>query len=319
LRAAVNRTVDNDFSLIHNLDMSALTKSHRLILILEVIEPLKVATPAQVLASVAKRSQSDPDDPNLRRAVYRDLSELADQGRLLARYLMPDGSEITPDQAEEHRNLRIEYRLPESGGDQIPGIGVLEKMGGGFLRPALKSMGWRFSPVENISLAKNLSLLFRYGHGKTAAIQLSLEQAPASLLLTRPPDGHKNFKPLAQEIERTYGARTAALLCWDPSVSRSDLNTRLGHCLLSLESSLKLEIQDLKSSSGTYISALPDNYLEMVQKWLALQNSSKTQPNELNPFQISLPHTPVPNSPLTIPSACRLIMGDFRVLCLVVE
>lgn len=132
--------------------MSSVSKSMRLIHVLETVADLRLAIPSEVLQRVAIRTGSDPNDSNLKRNVYRDLRELSDQGRLCVKYLTPDGSEISPDEADTHKNIRIEYTLPENTAAKIQGSGLIEELGGAFVPSALRSLNWRFCSVDRLVL-----------------------------------------------------------------------------------------------------------------------------------------------------------------------
>jgi len=289
----------------------SLSKSQRLLYILEAVESLGVAVPATVLAKVAGRLSLSVNDANLKRAVYRDLKSLADGGRLAVRMLTAEGLEIDPDHWQEHKNLRTEYRLAaDAEVIGVQGMGLIQELGGEFV-PAARKMSWSFQPIQNLKLAGHLCLIMQGQSGRLLALQLPVSELPCKILISRVSDSRFDHALLSQEIQEQFGLRTACFFTWDASVSRHLLGQRPGHALLTVQQDSTLQLEDLNSSTGTSYGALEAQAIPLL---LERQLSSQTQPEGANPLRGQLDLQPVKGVAAKLPGSAVVQFGSFRLL-----
>lgn len=121
----------------------------RVLKVLEIVARLKRATPEDVMRSLASSLALGEISDGFRRSIYRDLKELAHDGRIVANHFSPDGAEIDVNLLEHFSNIRVEYSIP-NGNSSARGAGLLEKAGGCFraISPLIQS--WTIEqPVPN--------------------------------------------------------------------------------------------------------------------------------------------------------------------------
>ena len=235
-----------------------MSKSLRIINILQVIEALGRGTPKEIQIRTAARLNEDPDDPNFKRNIYRDLKELTDQGKLTAYYSSPDGAPLDFEDGEPDKNVRIEYCLTDlDDHGKILGWKLLKAAGFEFEKGPQSAISWKATnPAQWDSEKAHFQLLYQEPNGKILSLSVPWEDRPFQLIIGRQSD-KKLLSPLPQRASYLYVS--------EPTVSRNDGKSRLGHCQISATKDGSILIADLKSSSGTFYEELDLDVLK--QNW----------------------------------------------------
>jgi len=289
-----------------------ISKNQRMNLVIETIKTLGTGTAGDVHARVAKRQGIDVQDSAFIRSIYRDLKQLADEGRLIADIYAPDGTKIDPEQAEKAKNIRIEYRLPDSPEEQIPGWKIVRDAGGKLVPPR-RDLKWKASFLNNTSADGNFSLFFRSLNGRWVVIQLALAELPAKILFCREDESDPLTHNYGDLVAESFGLRTLTVVCADPSVSRGKESKRLGHAILTIDRDANIHLQDLGSKTGTYFAECPQELLVEVFK---VPTSGMTMPAFTNPFELPVDWTTVEETDVTVPQSAILRLGSYRIAIL---
>jgi hypothetical protein len=292
--------------------MSDIGKTARVMSVWEVVVEAGQATPIEIHQRVSSRLGVPFDDPNFKRNIYRDLKQLADQGRLKVKYFSPSGEEIVPDDAENLKNTRIEYCAGEWKVDQISGHRILEDSSFQFVKPTALSMDWRVRLLQKTTdLDGSISLIVRGPSGKTFAFQLPADEIPAKIVVGRKTEKELEQHLLGDDLQEAFGRRTCALFSPDASVSRALRGTRLGHALLSVTSQRELSIQDLGSSSGTHWNSLRQ---EQLDEFVAQLVTERTISDVVDPFADSMAWNLVPPNGTNVKGPAIVKMGSLKIV-----
>lgn len=287
-----------------------LSKSLRVLYVWEAVEQLKVATSLDVLRTIASRIQEDPENPNLKRSIYRDLKQLADSGQIGARYLSSDGTEIEPEEWDQLKGGRLEYFSRESDAQSdIRGIHFLEEAGGAFI-PATRDLEWQADKFKALA-PKKISLVVKGNGGQFYTLSLPLDMRPARFLVTRVGANRFEHQLLAEEAREQLGPRTASFFAWDKSVSRHQLGQRLGHAHLAFAANGTINLSDLKSTTGTAFVQLS---AAQLVRFVDYNRMDRTMPLDSDIFENEFVWQDAPSSGVEILSPCLIKMGNFRIL-----
>lgn len=289
-----------------------MVKSERLLCILEAVEQLRIATPSDILKKLAAQSHESQSEANLKRTIYRDLKHLADHGRLQVRCLNPAGKELSPDEWDQHKNVRVEYSLRASSpGENIPGYGLIADVGGVVIPPAKRAMSWKFSELKNADFKCKLTLVFAARAGHLISFQLPIDDLPAKILFSRSGGSSHDLSLYSDEVEEIFGLRTTSFFLWDPSVSRHTLGARSGHAVLSVDAQLRMTVEDLNSSQGTAWLPLDQQILDRL---VSAQVSPSTEPANLNPLYATQPMNTIGGREVVITSPAVVRFGNFKMI-----
>jgi hypothetical protein len=290
----------------------AYSKNHRLTLVLDTVSKMGSGMPADICVRIAQRMGVDGKDPAFVRAIYRDLKQLADEGRLTADFFSPSGERLEPAAAETAKNVRVEYKLAADQAVAIPGWKTLHDFGGRLI-PSSRQMGWKISFASESTAGKHFSFLFQVHGGQWAVLQLPANEFPAKIVFCR----ESELEPLPANYGKTVsdrqGVRTLVFACPDPSVSRGSLD-RVGHAVLTIDHAGGLTLQDLGSKTGTHFAPCSDTFLE---ESLSAKTSQATVPLGLNPFEKEASWEKAGNGPTAIPVAAMIRFGAYRAAVLV--
>ena len=284
-----------------------ISKNLRLNTVFETLEAMGSGLPIDICQRVALRLGAVQDKAFIR-AVYRDLKQLADEGRIIAEVFAPDGSRLSEERAEESKNIRIEYRLCDTQASSIPGWKTLLNVGGRIIPPARK-MGWKLSYATKMSQTGHFSLLFQGIAGRIAILQLPQAEFSARILFCResemdplPP----NFQEL---ITQRFGLRTLAFVCPNQSVSRGNSIGKMGHAALSINREGQMSLEDFSSKTGTQFAQQSDEILSLA---IGAYVNDETAPIEQNPFETKSAWQAVRERSLVLPNAAVIQLGTFR-------
>lgn len=223
------------------------SKRHRLIKLNKIVNSLGKALPQEIMMKYKGEELEAGQDDLLRRNIYRDLKELADEGAIEAQYFLPEGKEISEDEAEKFRNLRV-YYCSKGGTKNIPGYNLIESAGGRIFNIQRDSLSWRVS--EAINSENMVWVSFYSPFSKIIHLGLSRINLPANLLVTRLK--HDIHPADLKRIEQRFGYKTTIFSCWDQNISRPNTTQRVCHCALQIRRDLSVNLIDDHSSTKTY-------------------------------------------------------------------
>lgn len=280
-------------------------KSLRLSHVLEIIGALGKASPKDIQGRLAVRLGADQDEA-FQRAVYRDLKELGDDGRVLVKAFTPDGEELSPEKWDETKHFRLEYSLVASDSEQIPGWKILDESGMQLIT-ANKSMGWKAKLGAQTEVAGHFSLFIQGKASRWVALQLPIDQLPAKIIFARSGDQLANPRVLKEQTGEVFGLRAALLLTSEPTMSRNEPGRKPGHAVLTLTSNGEIKLKDFGSSNGTFTAATSERTIDD----LVGNDSTRTQ-------QIDSPLTKVSWAPLstgeqTLSNPAFVRLGSFTI------
>ncbi len=214
----------------------------------------------------------------IQRALYRDLSELTENGQLLMFGETSSGDIIKDIDKAEHKNFKSFWCLPENSPFEIMGLSKLRQYDGDFYSNELIYKSFKISELTSLNLDKiKNALIFSLGI-KTLALIYDPEITPFSILVTRKGSENSSFYP---EIFSKLGSRTAILSLPEEKISGIKKGNILGHAVLSFKGKGVLNILDNSSTNGTYVKTLEDQHIQKVL--LEHINSTKTRDEKVNP------------------------------------
>jgi hypothetical protein len=233
------------------------------------------ASPEDISLDLAAAANVDAGDASFKRNVYRDLKELADEGQVQVSYTLPDGSEVSEDDIDKYKNIRVQYFVASEQSD-IRGAKRVAHYGGAFERSTATKLDW--SIAEELPAKPSVCFTCLTPASTRFTISVGATHLPIILLVSRLPDSDE-FRPPFGAIEEKYGYRTAVFYTWENTVSRPVKGTRLCHASVSVRKDLTVTVTDLGSSTGTfYQPAIEDD----VAEFLALKSRGKTRPLKRN-------------------------------------
>lgn len=230
----------------------------RILKVLEIVARLKRATPEDVMRSLASSLAIGEISDSFRRSIYRDLKELAHDGRLIATHFSPDGAEIDVDLLEHFSNIRVEYSIPHSN-SVARGAGLLEKAGGSFraISPLIQS--WAIEQ-PTLSLKKGFThLFFETAEFSFLCLKVRNDELPVSILVARRSDELDALD--ARLLKEKFGQRLGVLSLNHRTLSGYGAEKRAGHALITLSADGKVTVTDLNSSNGSAASDASDDFL----------------------------------------------------------
>lgn len=290
-------------------------KRIRLLYVMEAMDRLKVATPRDILTQLSQQFNLSEEDANFKRSIYRDLKNLAEQGKLHVRTLAADGVELPPEEWDESKNIRLEYSIHGQESSFV-GIGLIEEMGAQIILPQKRKLNFRVSSLHKANLERNLNLIFKGHLGKILTLQLPQEDFPARLLILRSHHEETDHKRFIAEIEERFGFRTAVLFVPDPTVSRYQAGVRAGHALITIDHKRVLTVSDFASSSGSKWSNLDKSEIEALLN--TQQSKSTIAPSESPLENEGLVMQDFSNE-VTLSNNTIVNFGKFRILIVISE
>jgi hypothetical protein len=223
------------------------SKRHRLIKLNKIVNSLGKALPQEIMMRYKGEELEAGQDDLLRRNIYRDLKELADEGSIEAQYFLPEGKEISEDEADKFRNIRV-YYCSKGGAENIPGYNLIVSAGGRIFNMQRDSLSWRVS--EAINSDGMIWVSFYSPFSKLIHLGIPTTSLPATLLVTR--FKHDVLPADLKRIEQRFGFKTAIFSCWDQNISRPNTTHRVCHCALQMRRDLSVNVIDDQSSTKTY-------------------------------------------------------------------
>lgn len=223
------------------------SKRHRLTKLIKIVNSLGKALPQEIMMRYKGDELEAGQDDQLKRSIYRDLKELADEGSIEAQYFLPEGKEISEEEIEKFRNIRV-YYCSKGEIENIPGYNLIAAVGGRILNLQKDSLSWRISESVN---SKNMVWVSFYSpFSKLIHIGLPKECLPATLLVTR---FERDILPAdVRQIEQRFGYKTAIFSCWDQNISRPNATNRVCHCAIQMRRDISVNVIDDQSSTKTY-------------------------------------------------------------------
>lgn len=195
-------------------------------------------------------------DSALKRALYRDLTELVNRAELSVEYYTRDGALIEDFDEEIHKNYLCKWYIAESEG-KILGEGILNSVNASLYCPKVLADDIAISTGEDTSSFRSTSLFFNIG-GKFLSIKINKEAFPVSFLISRTKD--KIDEKEIEEIKEKFGCRCIIFKIPLPKVS-SYSKDRPGHCLIEFNEN-NVDIKDFDSTNGTYVFKLSNAEVE---------------------------------------------------------
>jgi hypothetical protein len=274
---------------------------------MEAIESLGKASPRDIHLRVAARCDVDAHNEAFVRSVYRDLKQLADEGRLHVRAYAPDGTEIEPEKWDETKNFRLEYSLSEVD-SQIAGWKLLDEIGSRVF-PGSKTMGWKVCGAGQAAFTDHVSLLFKGKSSRCSALQLPISQLPAKVLFVRTGEILSDVQALKRQVAEVIGLKATIFMCSDPTVSRFEPGQRMGHALLTITRTGELECKDLGSFNGTFFAPISESEIHELAR---NESALATQKLRDEPFaDLAFSAVSSKATPLSNPTVLRL--GSFSI------
>ncbi|MES3037509.1 MAG: hypothetical protein V4736_06340 [Bdellovibrionota bacterium] len=289
-----------------------MSKSLRIIHVLEILQKLGRASPKEIQEKVALRMSKEAGDASFMRTIYRDLKELTDQGRLKAYYFSPDGAPLDSVDEDSLKNVRIEYGIAAPGAeDNISGGNLLESAGVNFITSKEMRPLWKARHIHSeFDLEKHFTILIQESTRLTLALQTSLEDIPCRIIIGRNSEPFLDRATCLKTIKESHGLRASYLFSDNPSISRFVPGQKLGHCLISVDRNGKIGLQDLGSTSGTSFGSIaPENLKEVWRK----SNSDMTAPAQSPTLPTELVKVSHVETKLAA-STCLLKLGTLNVI-----
>lgn len=272
----------------HPASTTTISKPMRILKVLEIVARLKRATPEDVMRSLANSLAISEITDGFKRSIYRDLKELAHDGRLMATHFSPDGAEIDVDLLEHFSNIRVEYSIPHS--DSVArGAGLLEKAGGCFRAVSPLVQSWAIEqPVPN--LKKGFThLFFETAEFAFLCLKVRNDELPVSILVARRSDELDALDP--RFLKEKFGQRLGVLSLNHRTLSGYSAEKRAGHALITLSADGKVTVTDLNSSNGSAVSDAGEDFLADIcsPQTAAItrdENDGITAPGQASPHRI---------------------------------
>ncbi|MCB0361982.1 MAG: FHA domain-containing protein [Bdellovibrionales bacterium] len=222
------------------------SKRQRILKIIKIVNSLGRAQPQDVVSRYVVASQIE--EKKIKRTIYRDLKELADGAEIDVQYFLPNGTEISVDDLEKFKNIRIYYST-KGVEAKVIGSGLIESIGGRIYLPPQSLSSWRVS--ESYALKEMLWLTLITPFSKLLHLGHQREGLPTTMLISRNEEIELKSLELSR-IQERFGYRSAIFFCWDKFISRMGHGERLCHCALRFHRDQRMEIIDDGSTSGTF-------------------------------------------------------------------
>jgi len=228
-----------------------ISKTQRMLLVLRVVKSLGRASPEDVLRRIANTLDTDDQDENLKRKIYRDLKGFSETGELGVCFYTPDGRPIESGEEDDVRNKRVEYFIKDRHA-AVPGAGLLEKCGVSFLPQRRPIIHWVIREASSGNSNNHLNFVFLGSDRMIYFLSSPVEELPVKLIIARKP-GFREYFPSSNEIERNLGLRASLVLFPDNSISRPVSAKKLGHAIIETQKDIStIRVRDLGSTGGSY-------------------------------------------------------------------
>lgn len=233
-------------------------KRQRIQKILQIVNDLGKALPQEIMNRYYGSDTADDVNESLKRSIYRDLKELADEGSIEAQYFLPNGAEIDLDEIENFKNIRVFYCSNDSQHTTF-GQNLIERAGGAFLCSQKSGLKWTIS--EKMNAQGKIWISFFTPISKRLHISVAKDNLPVTLLITRAEQHELSAKEVSM-IEQRFGYMFAVFSCWDQTVSRPSSIHRLCHCALKIHRNQSLEIIADPSPTKTFFKPAQQDELK---------------------------------------------------------
>lgn len=200
------------------------------------------------------------------RAIYRDLQDLVEDGRIAVDYYTRDGVLIEDYDPDKHKNVSCFWYIPSQEG-MVPGAGVLETLNSSLYVPNLLKNDVSLQSGSSQPDPRNRHIYFLIGT-TYLCLKISFNAFPFKIIVSRT---HGNLTN--EEIEcvaNNFGKRCMILKLPYPKLSSYKSVDKLGHCILKFDTEEEFRVEDFKSTNGTILFPLKTSEADKLRSKGAL-------------------------------------------------
>lgn len=183
----------------------------------------------------------------LKRAIYRDLEALVNQGRLNVEYYDSEGILIEDYDSKIHKNTTCKWAVVGQE-NQIIGEKYLNEVFSSLYCPSVlrDDISLHDGGVDTTFKTRHLFFVI---NGKFLCLKVNLEAVPVKLIVSRNKEV-LNFKKDQDAFVEKFGKRAIHLRVPFNKISSFDGDKKLGHIELSINED-NIELNDLNSANGS--------------------------------------------------------------------
>lgn len=292
--------------------MDRITKSMRIQVLLDVLSRWGRLDKQSICHHLSTILQEDFNSQAGSRAVYRDLDELVNQGKISVDYYTRDGVHIDEYDPAKHKNVSCFWYIPSAEG-LVPGSGILKTLG--CLLYVSRILKNEISVIHGKSQPdpRNLHLYFICS-GSFVCIKIATDALPFSIVISRT-HGEITDKEI-DSVQKSHGQRFVILKIPDAKLSSFKGPSDLGHAVLRFESKEKISVEDLGSTNGNVLYRLKLDEADHLREY-ASQIENLTLNKTWNDIDINLV------SPLKVQGTSNIVSpflleagGSFKILAI---
>lgn len=264
-------------------------KSHRIQIVLDVLERFGRSNRDSILLRVANSLDENKDSESFQRAIYRDLEDLEVRGEIKADYFHRDGSLIDDFDPDSHKNYYKEWFIPSAEG-KISGAGNLEKLNGLIYVPKILKNEFAIVEGQHSPDPKHRHLYFQIG-SKFICLKGTFDAIEFTIALSRI---HGDILSTEiDEIEKSLGKRTIILKVPYSKLSSYKPKSQLANNLIRVSNNSEFELINKGSKNPLIVYQLTTKEADelrsrgamldeetMTSTWRSLRNSM-AMPNEV--------------------------------------
>lgn len=208
----------------------------------------------------------------LKRALYRDLEDLVQQGELDVKYFTRDGAEITYFESSTHKNF---YNIWSLAGDSgaVTGHALINNTNTCIHVMALLKNDVAISEYRAESETDRVNLIFSI-NSQILCLKIKKESLPFKIIFSRFTGEVKPNE--VQQLKEKHGQRLIILKLSSSNLSSFKENLSIGHAILSINEKSEISLKDFSTKNGTKYHEIKPVDLPEIKKQITATIGDQT-------------------------------------------